>query len=196
VRRRAILSDCRYIIDTLLEEVQNNSNDTNSVLYNCKLGCNYVGTSAGILVDPEFESGVVKIQRNEISTMSDKERKACESLLIKNQVEASPTNSTFATIAEKVAAKKRRKIEQTEKYMNCSFILGSVAEVERLWSISKHILRDNRKSMTPLVFESLSFLKINSSFWDQGLVSEAMKATRSRRVEKNLEQDNNQHSAE
>jgi len=92
--------------------------------------------------------------------MTDKERKACESLLIRNQAAVSSINSTFQTIAEKVAAKKRRRIESTEKYMNCSFIFVFVAEVERLWSVSKHILRDNRKSMTPLVFEAVLFLKV------------------------------------
>lgn len=57
--------------------------------------------------------------------------------------------------------------------MNFSFILGSVAEVERLWSIAGNILSNNRKKMSPLFFESLLFLKVNRNYWDLALVLEA-----------------------
>ncbi len=50
-----------------------------------------------------------------------------------------------------------------------TFILGSAAEVERLWSVAKNVLKDNRKSMTPLLFEALLFLKVNNSYWGFGV---------------------------
>eukprot|EP00171_Calliarthron_tuberculosum_P000083 IDg83t1 len=80
-------------------------------------------------------------------------------------------------MAEKLASGKHRCIEAPSKFRNCRFILGSAVEVERLWSVCKYILTDHRKSTTPRLFESLIFLKVNATFWDQGLVSEAMKAT-------------------
>ncbi len=47
-----------------------------------------------------------------------------------------------------------------------NFILGSVAEVERVFSFAKYVLSDSRRCMTPpTFFEALMFLKINSRFW-------------------------------
>ncbi len=35
---------------------------------------------------------------------------------------------------------------------DCNFILGSVAEVERVFSFAKYVLSDNRRCMTPQLF--------------------------------------------
>ena len=61
----------------------------------------------------------------------------------------------------------------TSPYKNVDFICGSAAEVERLWSIAKYILTDNRSRMTPAMFESLLFLKTNEEYWDMSMVMEA-----------------------
>jgi len=54
----------------------------------------------------------------------------------------------------------------TSQYINCDFILGSVAEVERLWSTAKHILTEERRGMMhPIIFEALLFLKENHRLW-------------------------------
>lgn len=47
---------------------------------------------------------------------------------------------------------------------DCNFIFGSSAEVERLWSIAKKILEDNRKSMEQYVFDVYIYLEINRIF--------------------------------
>lgn len=60
----------------------------------------------------------------------------------------------------------------TSPYKNVDFICGSAAEVERLWSIAKYILTDNRSRMTPAMFESLLFLKTNVEYWDVPMVME------------------------
>lgn len=46
-----------------------------------------------------------------------------------------------------------------------------------------------RKSMTPIIFEALVFLKVNTKYWDLKLVYEAMKVTRSVRVQQKLDED-------
>ena len=59
-----------------------------------------------------------------------------------------------------------RNQNQTSACINCNFIFGSCAEVERLWQIAKHILTYNRKGMLDLVvFEILIFLKLNRRLW-------------------------------
>lgn len=62
--------------------------------------------------------------------------------------------------------------------MDFSFILGLTAELERIWSLAKNILSDNRKLMEPVVFEALLFLKVNRSYWDIEAVQEAMAKAR------------------
>jgi len=60
-----------------------------------------------------------------------------------------------------------RNLNQTSAYINCNFIFGSCAEVERLWSIAKHILKDNRKGvLDPVVFEIIILLKLNRRLWN------------------------------
>ncbi len=53
----------------------------------------------------------------------------------------------------------------------------------------KNILKNNRKSMTPLLFEVLLFLKVNNSYWGLELVCEAMKTARSAKVKARIEED-------
>lgn len=57
-----------------------------------------------------------------------------------------------------------------QAYMNCDFILGSVAEVERLFSFYKYFLTQNRRSSTPQLFEAIVFLKLNERFWNSHIV--------------------------
>ena len=61
---------------------------------------------------------------------------------------------------------KRNKESISKWYGNCDSIYGSCAEVERLWSIAKHILTDVRKGMMdPIMFEAILFLKLNRRLW-------------------------------
>ena len=78
----------------------------------------------------------------------------------------------------------------SSKYGNCDFIYGSCAEVERLWSIAKHILTDERKGMMdPIMFvEAIIFLKFNRRLWNLGDVVQA-DADRLRRDDEDDEDD-------
>jgi hypothetical protein len=60
-------------------------------------------------------------------------------------------------------------------YHNCDFILGSVAEVERLWSLARHVLTDTRVSTQVVNVEALLYLKINAALWDISDVVSAMR---------------------
>ena len=75
----------------------------------------------------------------------------------------------------KIINEKRRKIsEGNHKYIDTSFVLGSVAKVERLRSMVKFGLSDCRKRSTPLLIEAISFLKMNREFRNLQLTCEAM----------------------
>jgi len=82
---------------------------------------------------------------------------------------------------------KRAKTSCTDdEYINCDFILGSAAEVERLWSTCKYILCENRMRLSPQLFEALAFLKVNSRLWDAQMVIEATCSTRINRASARL----------
>lgn len=185
----ASLSDCRYAVDTLSEVVTSGRNDEHSLFYGCKLGNSYIQEKSHIATDDTFETGVVKVQRGDISAMTPEEKEACSRLKLSASNSREESCRTNLTMADRIAAKKRHRENNKEEYMNCGFILGSVAEVERLWSVAGNVLANNRSSMTPLLFECLMFLKVNSSYWDINLVSDAMKISRSEKVRKLLSED-------
>jgi len=78
-------------------------------------------------------------------------------------------------------------------YINSDFILASAAVVERLWSLAGLILTDNRKGMTPHLFEALLYLKVKDGFWTRADVvearREAQKVEQSARLDKHLRED-------
>ncbi len=55
--------------------------------------------------------------------------------------------------------------------------------MERLWSLAKHILQTHRKSISPVLMETLLFLKVNKAYWDISVVCEAMNTESTERVE-------------
>ena len=77
--------------------------------------------------------------------------------------------------------RKNRRTDDNPKYVNCDFIFGSCAEVERLWSIAKFILTSERKgNMSPFLFEAIVFLKMNQRLWD---LSDVVSADHSRQAQ-------------
>lgn len=68
-------------------------------------------------------------------------------------------------------------------YVYCNFVLGSVSEVERICSMSEHIRTVHRRTTPPHLFKSLIFLRYNERFWNEQLVSEAVKGVRSEHAE-------------
>ena len=54
-------------------------------------------------------------------------------------------------------------------------ILGSAAEVERLWSMAGRVLTKDRSAMSPLLFECIMYLKYNRELWSLADVVEANK---------------------
>lgn len=72
-------------------------------------------------------------------------------------------------------------------YLPCSFILGSVAEGERIWSIAKDMLNgDIRNSLSPMLLEALIFLRFNERFWDADFVSKAITHARREKMKKRI----------
>lgn len=83
---------------------------------------------------------------------------------------------SIVTVADLIAQGRKRKRAQSSsnRYIDGSFILGSEAEVERFWFVCGNILTPGRRSLSPVMFESIIFLKVNPSYWGPSTVLKAM----------------------
>lgn len=60
------------------------------------------------------------------------------------------------------------------EYMDCRFVLGSVADVETLRGLAIYVIIENRRPITPQIFETILFLKYNCSCSDPCLVGKSI----------------------
>lgn len=151
-------------------------------LYQCKLETKCIAPQYYTVMYPTVESGAVKIKRSLFSELADEEIVAVACLL-KSNSSRNDNEEDEQAICVPIKAqrlKKRRKKEEVQStYIICDFILGSVVEVERLWSIYKFLLTENWSSITPRLFDTIVFLNIIVKVWDVTLVSEADNLTHS-----------------
>eukprot|EP00171_Calliarthron_tuberculosum_P009475 IDg9475t1 len=188
-RKHLSVSDYRMALDKLLQKVATKKDVPSSSFFGCKLGTSHISQTADIVKDKAFLSGVIKIQRKECDTLSDSERLACRKLLSEAAVQSNTENDDDSgddDIITEITKERENKVDGSGSYINADFVLGSVAEVERLWSVLRRLLPDYRKSCAPILAEALLFLKINASYWDLSLVCKAMSKVQSDRVAQTL----------
>jgi hypothetical protein len=95
---------------------------------------------------------VVKLQQDQHETLTPDEMEAAKCLLLEDMDDDQSNSSgdegdnddivmSLCTCAE---ANKRRRLSVQRKtespYVECGYILGLVAEVERLWSLAKYVM--------------------------------------------------------
>lgn len=195
-RRGVTLEECRYYLDTLTRTIEEQKDNPVAPLFGCTLKDEYIKLYSVHSPSSTFESAVVKIQRQEFNTMTPEERSAA--LPLKKPTES--CNTTDGIISDEDALtmsgildrRKRRRVEQDNLYMNLNFILGSSAEIERLFSIAGRTLADQRQNMTPMLFEALVFLKVNRGYWDFRTVLSAMRNSNSSQAHDRVAEDSEQ----
>jgi hypothetical protein len=181
-KRYASLSWCRTQLDAwVTKEAEPNTTNPDDLYGNLNL--RWIKQDSSIVKDKNFESGVVKIQRKEFGNLTAAERWAVRCLLVDPTAAVAADDSdndgpnvllSPRSIAREEQAKRQRiQAAGNDTYINADFILGSVAEVERLWSLSRYVLQDHRTCMYPINFECIMFLKINSQYWDIKTVEQA-----------------------
>ncbi|KAI0559707.1 hypothetical protein FGB62_139g25 [Gracilaria domingensis] len=165
----------REALDMLTDDVNGGIESSHLPFFHCSLLDKYIADDAEILANPFFESGVCKIQNNRSHQLTEVEVTDCNRLLLTSE----PVHTSLsqvdgpASYTERLHRRKKQKISDA-RYRDCSFILGSVAEVERLWSVADNILRNQRMSLSPLLFEAIIFLRVTARFWDVHLVRGAL----------------------
>ncbi len=98
---------------------------------------NTLAQNSRIIHSQFFEQELIKLQSGLADTMSIKERNAVHALLEpENNNTSSQVDDSFNRIAERLA-KRRRIGDPSKDYIDCSFILGSSAEVERVFSMGR-----------------------------------------------------------
>ena len=142
-----------------------------------------------IVLHPKFEIGVTKIQRDAETELTNSVRRAVASVLKSRdsnsgEVLTPDKNSEKKVMQERLS--KNRRIITESKYIDTTFVKGSTAEVERLFSIDKNFMTNNRKRIAPQLFEAIVFLKMNERLWNQTTVSNAVRQVTSERVEERM----------
>jgi hypothetical protein len=80
-----------------------------------------------------------------------------------------------AYIGEIHKKRKERAEEGNDEFHKADFILGSAAEIERVWSSAEKILTPARFSTHPIQLEVILFLKYNKKYWNKSTVVQAIK---------------------
>merc|ERR1712232_144922 len=114
-------------------------------------------------------TGVRKIQDGKPHELNQTEKVAVESLQEAPVIRVEPTEEPIGgrsagTILSR--AMKKRKSETPAKYIDFNFILATAVDVERLWSLAKNILTDNRRGMATIMVQVILFLKENRDLWN------------------------------
>jgi hypothetical protein len=195
------LAEARMALDLLTNKVIQGRNMVGNTFYKCRFQAIKTAPNSILVPNPHFESGVVKIQHGQLLELSDAEKEAVEGLRTQelggedggnggNDDEHMQQPQSPDNIRKQLRRMKEARDQPAPSvYVNCDFIYGSAAEVEHLWSICSHILTDERKGMTPQLFEALVFLKQNHRFWDASTVAKAMSMAKGAMTQKQIEWD-------
>jgi hypothetical protein len=101
-------------------------------------------------------------------------------------------------VAEQLKQEELATITRDHQLMNLDVIPGTSVNCERLFSLTKNILTNTHKCTSPVLFEALLFLKVNSTLWDEYSVGKAMGQTRElkerERNEGNAYDDNSEYN--
>ena len=130
----------------------------------------------------------MKLQSGRQNDLTESEQELVEKLLLNHEENKKKNSEREADQLEiQKRLEKRQKINnQDPKYRDCDFILGSNAIFERVFSMAKNVLSENRRRMTPELFEAILFLKLNENLWDINLVSRAIAQAKSSRTNKRI----------
>jgi hypothetical protein len=134
----------------------------------------HLGADAPIIVNKDFESGVVKIIRGLEDKLTEDEASALEPFLLPAAPETVVADTDVhegpKTIVDEILSEKHSC--KSSKYQDLSYIPATSNSAERLFSVCRYMLPDNRKSMAPETLERKLFLRANADLWDLALVKD------------------------
>jgi hypothetical protein len=165
----------------------------------CSLGLKYLSPKNGLSTNPDFETGIVKIQSGSEQTMTQAEKHACRAFQKDANLESDDESDLmvdsggedfFLREFEKAKTQKTKESSGQSDYIDCNFISGSAAVVESLWSMYDAFNSKRRHGVSPITVEMILFLKKNRDLRGIDNIARAnqsrLKADRSERVEQKI----------
>jgi hypothetical protein len=195
----------RELNEVLILTAEEGRSNAISPWYRNTFGKVYISPDSTKRPDRTFANAVCKMQKRQAHTLSVDEKLAINKWLEKPAGNEVQSNLSLADRLSQLRGGEKRKADQMNNACdnddNCfDHIIGSAAEVERLWSIARYILTTSRTKMAPIVFEAILFLRMNRALWDERTVMEALVAVRAdqkdERLKKKLELANEQEENE
>ena len=188
----APLKQAKDMFDVLIDEKNEGQSDKNSPWYKNCLGEDYITARSTKIPDRPFVNAVLKIQRNEHTSLTTTERNTVKKLLMSADVSGDCEELEQTAEEQMRKALMRRRVASGE-YENANFVLASAAEVERVWSMARYLLTTQRSRMSPKLFECMMFLKYNVGYWSVETVRDAVQILTKEMKEKAVAKANNEH---
>ncbi len=155
------------------------------------LNPSYLNLTNRVVEDLEFLKGVSKLQKDEAHSLTEPEKLAVARLrsspvvIVHGDEELAGEDNSRGSLGR--ALKKRRAAPPAE-YINCSFILATAIDVERLWSLAKNVLTDKRRGMATRMVQAILFLKENRDLWTEAMVYDSILAVKRRNTSRRTRQ--------
>ncbi len=133
--RGRTLAECERDLDTLIDAVNEERSNRSFYFLKCRLKDKYISIQSGSDKSAAFTRGVIKIQNNQVACLTKDEKKSVE-IVRRNHSsdEETDANGAVQSLATRLA--KRRKLNKVvETHIDCRFLVGSAAEIERVCSI-------------------------------------------------------------
>ena len=111
----------------LISEAETGKNNRESTWYKISLAKDYIRPHSEKLSDPDFTSGVIKIQNKDESNMTQQEEETCIRMLI-NNTDASVPENVSQSYQDRMSKRENRKTSDLEgtdvrsKYHNLNYI--------------------------------------------------------------------------
>ena len=137
----------------------------------------------------EFVKAVIKVQQGKEETLTPEEAETIAKWKIgtpePDALDAGPQASGLSEFDRmNLERQQKNKVRAQSNIVDSKYdpalkycVLGSAAEVERVWSMAGHVLTDARSSMSPLIFELIMYIKYNTRLWD---ITDVVTANRNR----------------
>lgn len=122
-----------------------------------------------------FESAVNKTPNEHEYEMSYIKQNAVTYLTLDRTSRIDDQCSYDLSYFEQIQDKRRKLSLASPSYINCRLVPATACLVERLFRGARWILTILQKSLSPILFKGMLFLKINRRLWDIKLDSSAMK---------------------
>lgn len=153
-------------MDAFLEAVDDDPGNSASLLYGCKLRKKYIGPDSRTVNSPKL-----RMRHCEVAERNGGQQE----LVFVSCLRKSITVPILLIEIRCGKSSTRKAVNESSEYIFSPFILGSSSEVERMFSIDKHLLPPCLRAITLHLFEDLLFLRFNVQFWDPHLIRESIK---------------------